>query len=52
MEKVDKFRMIEYSEWKFIPFYEPKNAFRKLNQSQLYKLYGESLNNKQIPGNI
>ena len=50
LQKVAKFRMIEYSEWKFIPFYEPKNAFRKLNQTQLYKLYDESLNN--IPNNI
>jgi hypothetical protein len=37
--KINKFRMVEYSEWKFIPFYEPKNAFRKMNQAQLYKLY-------------
>ena len=43
IEKVDKFRMIEFSEWKFIPFYEPKNAFRKLNQAQLYKLYEQSV---------
>lgn len=42
IEKVDNLRMIEYSEWKFIPFYEPKDAFRKLNQSQIYKLYGRS----------
>ena len=46
MEKVDKFRMIEFSEWRFIPFYNPINAFRKLNQAQLYKLYNQSLNNK------
>jgi len=39
IEKVDRFRMVEYSEWKFIPFYEPKDAFRKLNQADLYKLY-------------
>jgi len=34
--------MVEYSEWKFIPFYEPKDAFRKLNQSDLYKYYNRS----------
>lgn len=39
IEKVDKLRMVEYSEWKFIPFYEPKDAFRKLTQTQIYKLY-------------
>ena len=42
IEKVDRFRMVEYSEWKFIPFYEPKDAFRKLNQADLYKLYNQS----------
>ena len=40
IEKVNNFRMVEYSEWKYIPFYDPKDAFRKLNQSQIYKLYG------------
>jgi hypothetical protein len=40
--KAKQLRMIEYSEWKYIPFYEPKDAFRKLSYSQLYKLYGES----------
>jgi hypothetical protein len=42
--KVKNLRMIEYSEWKYIPFYEPKDAFRKINYQQLYKLYGKSLN--------
>jgi len=40
--KVDQLRMIEYNEWKYIPFYEPKDAFRKLSQSQIYKLYGRT----------
>jgi hypothetical protein len=42
IEKIDNFRMVEYSEWKYIPFYSPTDAFRKLNQSQIYKLYGQS----------
>ena len=42
LPKVENLRMIEYSEWKYIPFYDPKDAFRKLNQSQIYKLYGKS----------
>lgn len=37
--KINNFRMVEYSEWKYIPFYEAKDAFRKLSQNQLYKLY-------------
>ena len=40
--KVKQLRMIEYSEWKYIPFFEPKDAFRKLSYSQIYKLYGLS----------
>jgi len=40
--KVDNLRMIEYPEWKYIPFYNPKDAFRKLNQNQIYKLYAKS----------
>ena len=42
IQKVEQLRMIEYNEWKYIPFYEPKDAFRKLSQSQIYKLYGRS----------
>jgi len=42
IKKVEMLRMIEYPEWKYIPFYEPKDAFRKLNQNQIYKLYGRS----------
>lgn len=40
IRKVDQLRMVEYAEWKYIPFYEPKDAFRKLSQNQIYKLYG------------
>lgn len=41
-QKIKNLRMIEYAEWKYIPFYEPKDAFRKLSYSELYKLYGKS----------
>ncbi len=51
IEKVDNLRMVEYSEWKFIPFYEPKDAFRKLNYKQLYKLYNLSLNKNNMNPN-
>jgi len=37
--KISNFRMIEYSEWKYIPHYKPKDAFRKINFSQLHKIY-------------
>ena len=36
---IENFRMVEYNEWKYIPFYEPRDAFRKMNYSQIQKLY-------------
>jgi len=42
IKKVDNLRMVEYPEWKYIPFYEPKDVFRKLSQNEIYKLYGRS----------
>jgi len=39
---VKRLRMVEYNEWNYIPFYEPKNAFREMNQSQIHKLYYRS----------
>jgi len=44
IEKVKQLRMIEYNEWNYIPFYEPKDAFRKINQSQMHKLYYRTKN--------
>jgi len=42
IKKIDNLRMVEYCEWKYMPFYNPKDAFRKLNQAQIYKLYERS----------
>ena len=42
-EKVERLRMIEYSEWKYIPFFEPKDAFRKINFKEIYRNYYNSL---------
>lgn len=39
IEKVKQLRMLEYNEWVYLPFYEPKDAFRKINQSEMHKLY-------------
>jgi len=44
MEKVDRFRMVEFSEWDYLPFYESINAFKKLTQAQIHKLYYRTLN--------
>lgn len=40
IEKVKRLRMVEYNEWNYLPFLEPKNAFRKMNYSDIHKLYG------------
>ena len=42
IEKVDRLRMIEFSEWNYIPFYRPDNAFRTLPADQIHKLYYRS----------
>ena len=39
MGRAKQLRMIEYSEWNYIPFYDPKNAFKKLSQKQIHDLY-------------
>ncbi len=41
--KVKQLRMVEYSEWKFIPFYSAVDAFRKLNEKQIHNLYYRTL---------
>lgn len=40
--KVKQLRMCEYSEWNYIPFYNPKDAFRLMNQAKVHKLYRRS----------
>lgn len=37
--KVDNFRMVEYCEWNYIPFYEPKDAFKGANQKEIQSQY-------------
>ena len=41
-KKIFRFRMVEFSEWNYLPFYDPKDAFSKLNQLQMHKLYYKS----------
>lgn len=40
-----QFRMIEISEWLYIPFYTPVNAFRKMNYQKIHQIYYQKLNN-------
>ena len=39
MSKIKILRMVEYCEWNYIPFYDPKNAFKLMNQKQIHDLY-------------
>lgn len=40
--KISSFRIIEFSEWKYIPHYIPNDAIKKLNLSVLYNIYNKS----------
>ena len=40
--KIKGFRAVEFSQWKFVPIYNSKDAIKKLNLSVLYNLYNKS----------
>ena len=40
--KISSFRIIEYSEWKYIPHYIPNDAIKKLNLNIIYNMYANS----------
>ena len=42
-KRIEQFRMIEYCEWNYIPFYDPKNAFKLMNQKQIQSKYWKTL---------
>jgi len=37
-----KFRMLEYEEWRYIPFYDARQSFKKVNLEQLYQIYWQN----------
>ena len=39
LENIRNYRMIEYQEWIFIPFFNAKNSFKKINMTKVYELY-------------
>lgn len=43
LKRIRNFRMIEYAEWNYIPFYDPKHAFKLLNQKKIHELYWKTL---------
>ena len=45
-QRVKNFRMIEFCEWQYIPFYDPKDAFKIMNMSMIHSLYWKTKNQK------
>jgi len=43
-QRVKNFRMIEFCEFQYIPFYNPKDAFKLLNLAQIHALYWKTKN--------
>jgi len=39
LKNVRKFRMIEYEEWRFVPFYDARQSFKKTNLDAIYSTY-------------
>jgi hypothetical protein len=39
MKKVARLRMIEYSEWDYLPHYNPRDAFKIMNFGQIHNMY-------------
>jgi hypothetical protein len=46
--KIKKFRILEYNEWKYIPFYKSSNAILNMSFELIYKLYYKFLSNKKF----
>lgn len=42
LQNVAKFRMIEYQEWQYIPFFDAKHSFKKIGLDKLYALYQDT----------
>ena len=45
--RIKQLRMIEYTEWDLIPFYEPKNAFKLMNEKKIHDIYYRTLNDNK-----
>lgn len=43
-QRVKNFRMIEFCEWPYIWFFEPRDAFKKMNLRQIHQLYWKTKN--------
>jgi hypothetical protein len=44
LQNLAKFRMIEYEEWKYIPFYDAQQSFKKINIAEIHRTYWDNKN--------
>jgi len=44
IQNLAKFRMIEYQEWSYIPFYDAQQSFKKINIAEIHKTYWDNKN--------
>jgi len=44
IENIRKLRMIEYQEWPYIPFFSPKESFKKIGLQLMYNTYWDNKN--------
>jgi len=40
---IKNLRMVEYNEWKYLPFFNPSNSIKKISFDIIYKIYMKSL---------
>jgi hypothetical protein len=43
-KNIKKLRMLEFEEWQYIPFFEAKESFKKINLQLIYRTYWDNLN--------
>jgi hypothetical protein len=44
MKNLRKFRMLEYEEWQYVPFFDAQTSFKKINLVNMYQTYYENRN--------
>jgi hypothetical protein len=44
LENIRNYRMLEYEEWKYIPFFDSKVSFKNTNLELIYRMYNENKN--------
>jgi hypothetical protein len=44
LKNIQRFRILEFEEWKYIPFFDAKQSFKKANLEQIYRTYWDNKN--------